>query len=49
MGRYLTSHEVVSGASILGDGSISLVIDTNRVLQLTSTGKFRGKTKTSKE
>jgi two-component system chemotaxis sensor kinase CheA len=49
MGRYLTSHEVVSGASILGDGSISLVIDTNRVLQQTSTGKFRGKTKTSKE
>ncbi|MBZ4676387.1 MAG: chemotaxis protein CheA [Anaerophaga sp.] len=49
LGRYLTSHEVVSGASILGDGSISLVIDTNRILQLTSSGKFRGKTKTSTE
>lgn len=49
MGRYLRSHEVVSGASILGDGSISLVIDTNRILQLSSTGKFRGKAKTSKE
>ncbi|WP_291855935.1 chemotaxis protein CheA [Marinilabilia sp.] len=45
LGRYLKTHEVVSGASILGDGTISLVIDTNRVLQLSSSGKFKGKKK----
>lgn len=45
LGRYLKTHEVVSGASILGDGTISLVIDTNRVLQLNSSGKFKGKKK----
>jgi two-component system chemotaxis sensor kinase CheA len=43
LGRYLKSHEVVSGASILGDGTISMVIDTNRVLQLRSSGKLKGK------
>lgn len=45
LGRYLKSHEVVSGASILGDGTISMVIDTNRVLQMNSTGKIKGKSK----
>ncbi|WP_010662149.1 chemotaxis protein CheA [Marinilabilia salmonicolor] len=45
LGRYLKTHEVVSGASILGDGTISLVIDTNRVLQMNSSGKFKGKKK----
>lgn len=43
LGRYLKSHKVVSGASILGDGTISLVIDTNRVLHLNSTGKLKSK------
>jgi two-component system chemotaxis sensor kinase CheA len=43
LGRYLKTHKVVSGASILGDGTISLVIDTNRVLHLNSTGKLKGK------
>jgi two-component system chemotaxis sensor kinase CheA len=43
LGRYLKSHKVVSGASILGDGTIALVIDTNRVLHLNSTGKLKGK------
>ncbi|MFW6327386.1 MAG: chemotaxis protein CheA [Bacteroidota bacterium] len=42
LGRYLKTHKVVSGASILGDGTISLVIDTNRVLHLNSTGKIKG-------
>ncbi|PWD99414.1 chemotaxis protein CheA [Marinilabilia rubra] len=45
LGRYLKSHEVVSGASILGDGTISMVIDTNRVLQMSSTGKVKAKSK----
>jgi two-component system, chemotaxis family, sensor kinase CheA len=45
LGRYLKSHEVVSGASILGDGTIAMVIDTNRVLQLNSSGRLRGKSK----
>ncbi len=45
MGRYLKSHSVVSGASILGDGSIAMVIDTNRVLQMNSSGKIKGKKK----
>ncbi len=43
MGRYLKSHAVVSGASILGDGSISMVIDTNRILQMSAAGKLKGK------
>jgi len=43
LGRYLARHEVVSGASILGDGSISLVIDSNRILQLSATGRLRKK------
>lgn len=43
LGRYLNSHEVVSGASILGDGTISMVIDTNRVLHMSSTGKMKRK------
>jgi two-component system chemotaxis sensor kinase CheA len=43
LGRYLKSHQVVSGASILGDGTISLVIDTNRVLQMSSSAKIKAK------
>ncbi len=43
LGRYLSRHEVVSGASILGDGSISMVIDSNRILQLSATGRMRKK------
>ncbi|MFW6267958.1 MAG: chemotaxis protein CheA, partial [Marinilabiliaceae bacterium] len=43
LGRYLSRHEVVSGASILGDGSISMVVDSNRILQLSATGRMRKK------
>jgi two-component system chemotaxis sensor kinase CheA len=43
MGRYLKSHPVISGASILGDGTIAMVIDTNRVLQINASGKLKGK------
>lgn len=33
LGKYLRNQEILSGASIMGDGSISLVIDTTRLLQ----------------
>jgi two-component system chemotaxis sensor kinase CheA len=45
LGRYLKGHEVVSGASILGDGSISLVIDTNRIFHKSSVGRLKGNNK----
>jgi two-component system chemotaxis sensor kinase CheA len=33
LGKYLRHQEILSGASIMGDGSISMVIDTSRLLQ----------------
>ena len=33
LGKILKSQDVVSGASIMGDGSISLVIDSHRLVQ----------------
>ncbi|HHU59096.1 MAG TPA: chemotaxis protein CheA [Bacteroidales bacterium] len=33
LGRYLKKQEILSGASIMGDGTIALVIDTTRLLQ----------------
>ena len=32
LGRLLKDQEVISGASIMGDGTISMVIDTNRLI-----------------
>ncbi len=32
LGRMIKDQEVISGASIMGDGSISMVIDTNRLI-----------------
>jgi len=32
LGKLLKSQEIISGASIMGDGSISMVIDTNRLI-----------------
>ncbi|WP_282036083.1 chemotaxis protein CheA [Saccharicrinis aurantiacus] len=32
LGKLLRSQEIISGASIMGDGSISMVIDTNRLI-----------------
>lgn len=43
LGRYLKSHETISGASILGDGSIAFVIDTNRLIHFNSIKKFKTK------
>ena len=43
LGRYLKSHETVSGASILGDGSIAFVIDTNRLIHYNTYQKIKAK------
>ncbi|MDG5799400.1 chemotaxis protein CheA [Marinilabiliaceae bacterium ANBcel2] len=32
LGKHIRKQEIISGASIMGDGSISLVIDTSRLL-----------------
>ncbi len=32
LGRLLSDQEIISGASIMGDGSISMVIDSNRLI-----------------
>lgn len=33
LGRYLKKQEYISGASILGDGTIALVVDSSRLIQ----------------
>ena len=32
LGRYMRRIDMISGASVMGDGSLSLVIDTNRLI-----------------
>ncbi len=32
LGKYLNKNEIFSGASILGDGTVALVMDTNKVI-----------------
>ncbi|GAF01829.1 chemotaxis protein CheA [Saccharicrinis fermentans] len=39
-GRLLKDQEVISGASIMGDGSVAMVIDTNRLVQFHSNQKL---------
>lgn len=41
MGRFLKKQENISGASIMGDGTIALVIDTNRLIHNNATKKYR--------
>jgi len=41
MGRFLKKQETISGASIMGDGTISMVIDTNRLIHLNAMKKYR--------
>ena len=41
LGKYLRGQDLLSGASIMGDGSISLVIDTSRLFH---TGGVKSKT-----
>ena len=33
LGRYFTNQEYISGASILGDGRIALVLDPNKLIR----------------
>jgi two-component system chemotaxis sensor kinase CheA len=41
LGRFLKKQENISGASIMGDGSISLVIDTNRLIHYNAMKKYK--------
>ncbi|WP_439182006.1 chemotaxis protein CheA [Carboxylicivirga taeanensis] len=41
LGRFLKKQENISGASILGDGTIALVIDTNRLIHNHAAKKYR--------
>ncbi len=43
LGRFLKKQENISGASIMGDGTISLVIDTNRLIHNNAMKKYRTK------
>ncbi len=41
LGRYLRKIDIISGASVMGDGSMSLVLDTNRLIHQSSQRKYR--------
>ena len=41
LGRYLRKIDIISGASVMGDGSISMVLDTNRMIHHTVQRKYR--------
>lgn len=41
LGRYLRKIDIISGASVMGDGSISMVLDTNRMIHHNSQRKYR--------
>jgi two-component system chemotaxis sensor kinase CheA len=43
LGRFLKKQENISGASIMGDGTIALVIDTNRLIHNNAVKKYRTK------
>jgi len=43
MGRFLKKQENISGASIMGDGTIAMVIDTNRLIHNNAIKKYRTK------
>ena len=41
LGRYLRKIDIISGASVMGDGSISMVLDTNRMIHHSLQRKYR--------
>jgi two-component system chemotaxis sensor kinase CheA len=43
LGRFLKNQQNISGASIMGDGSIALVVDTNRLIQYNAIQKYKTK------
>ena len=40
LGKMYRNHEIISGASILGNGSIALILDTNKVIDKFSNKAF---------
>ena len=42
LGRYLTDTPGIAGATIRGDGRVTLIVDVNQILTLASRGKTNG-------
>jgi len=40
LGKYYTKQEMIAGATILGDGTVALVVDTNKIINKFSQTKF---------
>lgn len=45
LGRFLRKVDMISGASVMGDGSLSLVIDTTRLVNFYNQQRYRKDTK----
>ena len=43
LGRFLRSVDMISGASVMGDGSLSLIIDPGRLVNYFNQQKLRRK------
>lgn len=44
LGKHYKRQEIISGATILGDGSIALVLDTNKIIKMFSkVGEYKNK------
>jgi len=39
LGKHYKSHDIFSGATILGDGTVALVMDTNKIIKMFATSK----------
>jgi len=33
LGKLYRKHDIITGASILGDGNVALVLDTNKIIK----------------
>ena len=49
LGRFLRKIDMISGASVMGDGSLSLIIDTTRLVNYYNQQRYRKDAKESKE
>jgi two-component system chemotaxis sensor kinase CheA len=43
LGRYMRSVDMISGASVMGDGSLSLIIDTGRLINYYNSQRYKKK------
>lgn len=43
LGRYMRRIDMISGASVMGDGSLSLILDTNRLIHYYNQKRFMNK------